>query len=300
MRLSVQHIEKFEFEPAALSTIQVCRLTPRDHTGHYVCEWSVEVDADCDLSNREDAFGNIVTSFSVNKPLERLTIRSLGEIETEQHHGVVRGTREGVPLGVFLRVTDDDDHVAQTKQLLEMADTHDRSPIDRLHALMTALHAITGDDDTREASSNGGEGAPGANGTITPQQSQSQSSDPVPKSAQRFADALRAKQSGNPALPAMLLADAARLIGIPARLISGHRLLSEQARNTDTRDVWAEMFVEKLGWIGFDPRRNNCPSDESVRIAAGLNLPGISALRVNHHTQQGEATRHTEIALSRA
>ncbi|MBV6658906.1 MAG: transglutaminase family protein, partial [Devosiaceae bacterium] len=84
MRIAVQHTESFTFDPPASGSIQVGRLSPRDHTGHYVCDWQVEVDADCKLTTQEDAFGNIVTSFSLSGPLEQLSIRAYGEIETEQ------------------------------------------------------------------------------------------------------------------------------------------------------------------------------------------------------------------------
>ena len=43
----------------------------------------------------------------------------------------------------------------------------------------------------------------------------------------------------------------ARLLGFPARYVSGH-LFSSEAKSISASHAWAEAFVDSIGWIGFD------------------------------------------------
>jgi transglutaminase-like putative cysteine protease len=44
--------------------------------------------------------------------------------------------------------------------------------------------------------------------------------------------------------------------------------------------AWAEAYDEALGWIGFDPMLQLCPTDRHVRLATGLDALGARPLRM--------------------
>ena len=65
---------------------------------------------------------------------------------------------------------------------------------------------------------------------------------------------------------------ACRHLGIPARYASGYMLNLENPDKQTAGHAWAEVFVEDLGWVGFDPANAMCPTDAYVRLAVGARL----------------------------
>ena len=61
---------------------------------------------------------------------------------------------------------------------------------------------------------------------------------------------------------------AARLLGVPARYVSGY-LLMDGVIDQQAGHAWAEAHVAGLGWVGFDVSNAICPDARYVRVAAG-------------------------------
>lgn len=319
MRLSVRHTETFTYNQPSLGTIQVLRMTPRDHTGHYVCDWEVDVDADCRIETRKDAFGNIVKSFSLQSPADTLTITAIGEVETEVSHGIVRGSAEKVPAGVFLRQSDNDAQIGLARQLVSAVGPLTGTPLENLHTLMGTLHSVLpgepNDETPEQAQQTQMQGqaalaqdqaALASGGQQYQQDMRGGTVDPTftptfaPKSAAiaRLNKSLAEPAELEPSRPALILCDAARIMGMPARLVSGHRALETHQTQT-ARQIWAEIKVEGFGWIGFDPTDDTCPCEESVRVAVGLDAAGILPVRAGHYGGPADFERETTIALVR-
>jgi transglutaminase-like putative cysteine protease len=68
---------------------------------------------------------------------------------------------------------------------------------------------------------------------------------------------------------------AARALGFAARYVTGYVLGESEA----TFRGWAEVWEDRLGWIGFDPLLDLCPADGHVRIASGLDAMGCVPVR---------------------
>lgn len=302
MRLSVRHVETFTFATPSLGTIQVGRLTPRDHSGHYVCNWTVEVDADCQTSEHTDAFGNIVTTFSVAGPLESLTLRAFGEVETEQNHGIIRGTADKVPHGVFLR-SDSTDGVASVAGLVQsVLTTPDRETIAQLHEAKDLLHAallIVRENTSEEETSNSGTRVDQSQKQQSVSSAAETKADDASASHTRVASALVQHRLTGSAETAAIFCEIARQMGHPARLVSGYRFADEGQVDKQGRDVWAEAYLEDLGWIGFDIDAGTCPSEDAIRVAVGLDEPGVAPLRFSHHGSTELGERETHIRINR-
>ena len=72
-----------------------------------------------------------------------------------------------------------------------------------------------------------------------------------------------------------------RLVGIPARYVSGyictHR--STTMRGEGATHAWAEAYIPDYGWLGIDPT-NNCIANEAhVRLAVGRNFSDCSPMK---------------------
>ncbi|MCB1970532.1 MAG: transglutaminase family protein [Geminicoccaceae bacterium] len=70
----------------------------------------------------------------------------------------------------------------------------------------------------------------------------------------------------------------ARIMGIPARYVSGY-LYTGTDHDEDASHAWAEAFVDELGWVGFDPANNVCPGEFYVRTAVGLDYWSAAPVR---------------------
>ena len=302
MRISVQHTETFTYATPSQGTIQVLRLTPRDFTGHYVCDWSIDVDADCKMETTKDAFGNILTSFSLPGPLESLTISASGEVETEETHGIVRGTAEKVPEGVFMRPSHSEHQAALVRTLLNAGGEASGPPLDHMHTLMGAMHAAMASNEGGKAAQQGGQQqTQEAGGSNQLQQDAGASKDAG--SANPGIMRLRTLIAERPDLTeadlVTVFCDASRRLGMPARLVSGYRLLDGASATKDDRDVWAEIRIDELGWVGFDPLHKSCPCEESVRVAIGVDLDSIRTARIAHYGGATDVDRQTSIAVRR-
>ena len=140
MRLFIQHDLVLAFEAPARALIGVLRLTPRSHEAHHVIDWRVDVEADCQIRTGEDAFGNLVHSFSIDGPLDRLAIHVEGEVETFDAAGVVRGAAERFPPELFLRDNETTAAAAPLRAIARECTAGIADDLGKLHALMDRLH----------------------------------------------------------------------------------------------------------------------------------------------------------------
>lgn len=245
MRIQIHHEIVQTFDPAAKGLIESLRLAPRSHEGQHVIEWRIDVEANCRLRRAEDAFGNFTDMFSLQGPVETLRIVAEGVIETFDCAGVVRNSIERFPPELFLRDTQLTAPNAALRALGAAAKGEDK--IERLHALLLAVRQRFEESDGAE------------------------------DSGLTAAQALAAGKGGPRDLAHVFVA-AARAMGAPARFVSGHYL--DDGKAGAQCHSWAEAYVEKIGWIGFDPAHCICPHESHVRIACGLDWLDASPVRL--------------------
>lgn len=70
---------------------------------------------------------------------------------------------------------------------------------------------------------------------------------------------------------------AARGIDVPARFVTGYVL---DGTGPVRLHAWAEAWDDGLGWIGFDPSANLCPTEAYVRVACGLDAETALPIRL--------------------
>ncbi|MGO4871405.1 MAG: transglutaminase family protein [Roseiarcus sp.] len=259
MRIRISHQTTYAYAPATRSVIQNLRLTPRSFESQYVLRWRVSVDVDGWLRQSEDSLGNVVHAFSYQGEIERFTISAVGEVATTDAVGVVRGAVEPLPTQMFLRASP----LAQVNGALRefaldaIGTTPD--PLERLHRLMDAIHgAMTFDAEAAEAKGGAGE-----------------------------AFALR---RGGCRDYAHVFIACARWLDVPARFVSGY-LAPRDAPPPQGLYAWAEAEAPVLGWVAFDPVRNQCADDAYVRVAVGFDALGAAPFRVAQSGGGGEAVR---------
>lgn len=258
MRIRISHTTTYRYDTPPKSVTQALRLTPRNHDGQYVVNWRIDLSQDCELRPQEDAFGNLVHTFTADGPFNELSISVEGVVETSDMHGVVRGTLERFPPSMFLRetqLTQSDSAIAEFAQRTRKAASG--STLDLLHALMTGLNQeIKFDTDPTHA-------------------------------ATTASEAFALKRGVCQDLTHVFIS-AARVLGIPARYIGGHFHRADGVVSQEAGHAWAEAFVDDLGWVGFDPTNGISPTDQHVRVAAGLDYLGAAPVRGTRYGGGGE------------
>jgi transglutaminase-like putative cysteine protease len=94
--------------------------------------------------------------------------------------------------------------------------------------------------------------------------------------SQTLAGQSQSQGSNAPADFALPFIAAARALDIPARYVTGYLFDDGKA----SFHAWAEAFDEGLGWIGFDPMLNVCPTEQHIRVASGLDATGTMPVRM--------------------
>ncbi len=188
----------------------------------------------------------------MQRPHGRVRVVAEGEVETSDTQGVLRDTRETLPAGAYLRTTDrtmpDDAIRALADEVARVSNTE----LDRMHGLMQLVRDKV-------------DWVAGATESTT-------------TAAEALAHGRGVCQDH-----AQLVCTAARLLGIPARYVSGYFWPGEDGRDEPASHAWAEAFVASLGWVGFDAANRQCPTERYVRVAIGLDSFGAAPVHGIRH-----------------
>jgi transglutaminase-like putative cysteine protease len=84
---------------------------------------------------------------------------------------------------------------------------------------------------------------------------------------------------------------AARQLGVPARYVGGHFYRDDGVTAQEAGHAWAEAYVDKLGWVGFDPANGISTTDAHVRVAVGLDYLGAAPVRGTRYGGGGESLK---------
>lgn len=249
MRINVCHETRYRYDVPLSRVIQALRVTPRSHQGQDIVNWRIEVSSDCKLESQEDAFGNIMHTFSADGPLSELSVLVTGEVETQDTNGIVRGAVERFPPSLYLRetaLTAPDEAIHNFARALFAEKGENR--LDLLHALLSSLHAeMTYDTNPTHANT-------------------------------AAAEAFALKRGVCQDL-AHIFISAGRCLGIPSRYVSGYLRRGDGVTTQEAGHAWAEAFVPNLGWVGFDPSHGVCTTDDFIRVAIGLDYLSAAPVR---------------------
>jgi transglutaminase-like putative cysteine protease len=258
MRIRISHATTYAYDLPPTGVTQLLRLTPRDHDGQHVIAWRIDLSEDCRLHQHEDAFGNIIHSFTAEGPFNTLTVEVAGEVDTQNSDGLVNGAVEKFPPQLYLRetpLTQPDLAIVEFAQTTRSA--ADTNILNLLHALMTALNReIAFDTDPTHA-------------------------------ATTAAEAFSLRRGVCQDITHIFIA-AARTLGIPARYVGGHFYRADGVITQDGGHAWAEAHIDHLGWVGFDPANGICTTDAHVRVAIGLDYLGAAPVRGTRFGGSGE------------
>lgn len=266
MKLKIAHQTKYEFPQPVTYALQQLRLTPKSRNGQKILNWSLEVEGGQKELSFVDQYNNETVLVSVSPGGTSLTIRAEGEIETEDKAGVVGVHGGHTPLWLYNRVTELTRPGPVIRRIARSIGTDFDGDVERMHALMNAIEDVVKyETGTTEVTTAAEEAAAAGHGVCQDH--------------------------------AQIFVSAARLLGYPARYVSGYLMMNDRVQQ-DASHAWAEVYVESLGWVGFDVSNAISPDSRYVAVATGLDYtdaapisglsfgPGASNLEVTLQVQQ--------------
>ncbi|OSQ40314.1 transglutaminase family protein [Thalassospira mesophila] len=254
MRLTIEHRTRYRYAPSARYVTQSLKLTPSLFDGQRIVDWSITAENCAITSEFVDGYGDTVSTLTCNGPIDEVEIVVQGLVETTDMSGVLAGHREKASPQVFLRSTPMTQPSTAIRKLVKTVAKSvgpNASPLETAHGLADAVR-----DEI--------DYVPGSTHAHT-----------------TAADALAAGQGVCQDHAHVLLA-AARLVDIPARYVSGYLFADSEGVPHEAAHAWAELYINDIGWVGFDPANRCCPTDFYVRLGSGLDARDASPIRGIH------------------
>jgi transglutaminase-like putative cysteine protease len=247
MRLRISHDTVYRYQRPIRNLVQSLRLTPSAFEGQKVHDWQIDVSGGVKGPGFRDGAGDWVEGWTVRGPVEEVTVRVTGRIDTRDMAGVLRGHREMINPLAYLR---DSAPTRPDPTLRDLA----AEAVDAGDALDLAhkLSALVADRIAYR---------PGVTGAST-------------TAVQALAQGEGVCQDHTHVLIAL-----ARLRDLPARYVSGYLQSTVDGQVHDAAHAWAEVHVPKLGWIGFDAANRCCPDERYVRLGSGLDAADAAPIR---------------------
>ncbi len=91
----------------------------------------------------------------------------------------------------------------------------------------------------------------------------------------------------------------ARQNSIPTRYISGYLHQGNGFFGDSAMHAWAEAYVPKIGWIGFDPTNNLLANTSHIKVAHGKDYTDCSPLKgVVYTTGRNETSHSVQVSSS--
>jgi transglutaminase-like putative cysteine protease len=247
MRINIRHETRYAYEELVNGAVLRLRLKPSTSSCQTVHHWRVSVN-DAPVERWvTTGYGDNEAVWRAPGKLSEIVIIAEGEVTTIDTAGVLRKQHGALRPLPFLR---DTALTAPSSGLRDLAASvrSEIGSLDSLHRLCKAVHetvayktGVTTFETTAAEALEHGHGV-----------CQDQSH---------------------------IFIAAARLLGIPARYVTGY--LRDPERPDDEHDphAWAEAWVEEIGWVAFDSSLGNCPMEGHVRLTVGLDAADASPIR---------------------
>lgn len=260
MHLLIAHETVYRYDRLVQRSTQYLRLTPLPGHGLKVLSWQLTLPAPA--SRCLDAYGNIMHVLTLDKPVSEIHLLARGEVETDDS-APTPDPQDELPAQLFLR---DSPLTRADAALRQFAHGHAAQvasdPLAGLLHMMQALVVVM-------------PYTPGTTDAATP-------------AAEAFAN-----QNGVCQDHAQVFATCARLLGLPARYVSGY--LAADTEHVASH-AWTEVRLPQ-GWLGFDVS-NQCLADgRYVRLAIGTDYADACPVR-GMRLGGGVEQLHTAVQVS--
>ena len=247
MKLYIHHKTVYSYNAPVDYALQQVRLTPKHRESQHILSWNIGIVGGTRQVEYTDHHNNHVMLVSMEPGTDHIELNAVGEVETEDTAGILGRHGGFAPLWHFHRSTELTKPGPLCRRLVKENRSRSEDGIETLHNLSAAIH----DAIRYEA------------GHTTPDTSAEQALENGVGVCQDHAQVLIAT---------------ARLLGFPARYVSGYLMMNDRIEQ-DASHAWAEVHVPDLGWVGFDVSNQISPDTRYIAVATGLDYLEAAPVR---------------------
>jgi transglutaminase-like putative cysteine protease len=268
MKIHIRHATTYHYDNPGSHLVQRLYLTPLDTPSQSVLDWNIEAPGIEGALEYVDAFGNVAHVTTPPIDLTEVTVIAAGTVRTTDTAGVAGHDFGSVPIQAYLASTPATEANAAITALAHGHGHGQLSGIEQLHSLSASVldkvaYVIGATNEHTTA-----------------------------------ADAVR-DGKGVCQDHAHVFISAARLLGVPARYVSGYMVVGEN-EFAEASHAWAEAYVASLGWVGFDVSNQVSPDERYVRVATGMDVSGATPAKgVRRGLSTGAETMDVEVLVER-
>ena len=247
MIYSISHHTSFNFENPQKAAMQRLHLIPISNISQQVLEWKIEIQGGSVELETTDFHGNSVQLCRQDPSADSLIISSKGKVKVTNKNGIVGPHKSAVPLALFKRPTSLSIPGPRLRKLAREIEIWQNLSNVTEPALMHHLSAQVYDSISYKR------------GTTDVTTSAEQA---LEFGAGVCQDHVHAFIS------------IARIFGFPARYTSGYLMMDLEKMQTASH-AWAEVYLDGLGWVGFDISNSISPDDRYIKIASGFDYNDV-------------------------
>ncbi|KPM22561.1 transglutaminase [Citromicrobium sp. RCC1885] len=240
MRLRVDHETRYTYDAPVSYGLQQVRMRPKDSRGQKVLDWTITVEGGATELCYDDHNGNRVDLIGIEPGRTETSIRCVGLVENTEGDGVLGKHQGFLPLWHFKRSSPLTRAGEGVRKLVAGLGDCDIAQVSTGHALSAAILDTVGyEGGNTHSGTTAEEAITGGTGVCQDH--------------------------------AHIFCSAARLMGLPARYVSGYLMMNDRVEQ-DASHAWAEAFFEGLGWVGFDISNGYSPDERYIRVATGIDF----------------------------
>jgi transglutaminase-like putative cysteine protease len=270
-RYHVVHETRYRYESRVAVAQQLLHLTPRDTPRQRLLAHRIEIDPQpSETTEHHDYFGNSVRHAVLDSPHEMLTVRAESEVSVDSRGGGI--APQNSPAWEIVR---DRLHAAQEANLLEAAEFRFESP-----------HISFSNSLLQFAAGSFPPGRPFLEGVLKLNHRINEDfafDDSATGVATPLSEVLELRRGVCQDF-AHLMTGCLRVLGLPARYVSGYILTTPPPGHTrmvgaDASHAWVSAFCPVWGWVDFDPTNDLVVDDEHITLAWGRDFSDVAPMR---------------------
>ena len=247
MYLHIKQSTIYNFDGKVNSGYQRIILTPKNSDSQKIKNWNVKITGGKKELQVEDHFQNIVNLIRVNSDVKTIAIEVEGKVETYEKFGIIKYNKNDIPLWCYTqqsKLTRSGKNIFKLRSLINL---NNKEIIKKLHLLSNIIREKVKyvKDSTNYKTT--------------------------------AEDSLKLKK-GVCQDHTHIFISLVRSFGIAARYVSVFFIPNIIDKNLSMHS-WAEVFVENLGWIGFDVSNGISPDDRYVIIARGFDYNDVVPIK---------------------
>ncbi len=266
MKISIYHRTTYSYNKTVPRLSQSLRLYPSICKNQSVINWAINVDKGKIKYLYTDSLGHQTYSLTNKNITGSQNIIAKGVVETKDFSGVLKGPRERVNPECFVRYTD---LTSPSKEMINLCNKVNKKN-DQI-SLSHELNLIVADAIKYKS------------GSTT-----------IKTSAQKALE----RGKGVCQDFAHILITLARHIGLPARYVNG--FLYDEHSAMSSSHAWAEIYIDHLGWVGFDPTYKKCIDENYIRICSGFDALDASTIRGTTTNYNGEENLSVKVEIAQS